>query len=105
VIVIVAREVWEGNACFGSSLDGHDSDTFCISATVHLVSADDTHTDESCSGEYIATYVTYDTTCRGNNVVVVSDAAAAEDTKWTFFCSVYFCLDHCHYTHCYPELL
>ena len=66
-------------------MDGDDSDTFCKSATLHLVSADDTDTDESCSGKHIATYVTRDAKCHGNNVVDVSVAAAAEDTNWNFF--------------------
>lgn len=90
---------------FGSSLDCGDSDVFCISVILHLSSADDTDKAESCSGKHVAMYTTCDAECHGNNVVGMSVAAAAEDNKLFVFYSVYFRLDHWHYTHCYPELL
>ena len=65
-------------------MDGDDSDTFCISATLRLVSADNSDMDESCSGKHIATYVKCNAMCHGNIVVHVS-VAAAEKTQTGFF--------------------
>ena len=81
---------------FGSSVDG-DSDMFCISVTLHLISAD--------AGKHFSTYMTCDAKCHDNSLVDVSVAAAAKDDRLISFSFVYVCLHHWHCTHCYPELL